>query len=73
LPSQPEFWSVEDRLQALSAQGAPLEKLLEIVDFELFRPALDKAVGASDRAKDGRPPLSFRYRNLLHQVVATNA
>jgi len=56
LPRQPGFWSVEDRLRELSAQGDPLEKLLEIVDFELFRPALDAALGGTDRAKGGRPP-----------------
>ncbi len=37
MPRQAGFWSVEDRLRELSAQGDPLEKLLEIVDFELFR------------------------------------
>ena len=41
MPKQPEFWSVEDRLRDLSAEGDPLEKLLEIVDFELFRPVPD--------------------------------
>lgn len=56
MPRQPGFWSVEDRLRELSAQGDPLEKLLEIVDFELFRPALDEALGGTDRAKGGRPP-----------------
>ncbi len=33
---QAGFWSVADRLRELSAQGDPLEKLLEIVDFEIF-------------------------------------
>jgi len=56
LPRQPGFWSVEDRLRELSAQGDPLEKLLEIVDFELFRPVLDEAFGGTDGAKGGRPP-----------------
>jgi len=56
LPRQPGFWSVEDRLRELSAQGDPLEKLLEIVDFELFRPVLDDALGGTDRLKGGRPP-----------------
>ena len=56
MPRQPGFWSVEDRLRELSAQGDPLEKLLEIVDFELFRPVLDDALGGTDRLKGGRPP-----------------
>ncbi len=56
MPKQPGFWSVEDRLRELSAQGDPLEKLQEIVDFELFRPVLDEATGAGDRSQGGRPP-----------------
>lgn len=56
MPRQPGFWSVEDRLRELSEQGDPLAKLLEIVDFELFRPVLDAAIGPDDRAKGGRPP-----------------
>ena len=56
MPSQPGFWSVEERLKELSAQGDPLEKLQQIVDFELFRPVLTMAIGAVDRSKGGRPP-----------------
>ena len=56
MPKQTGFWSVDDRLRELSAQGDPLEKLLEIVDFELFRPVLAEAIGPTDRAKGGRPP-----------------
>jgi IS5 family transposase len=56
MPRQAGFWSVEDRLRELSAQGDPLEKLLEIVDFELFRPVLDEALGSMDRPRGGRPP-----------------
>lgn len=37
-------------------QVDPLEKLLEIVDFELFRPVLDKAFDVVGRSKGGRPP-----------------
>lgn len=40
MPKQPGFWRVEDRLDELSPQGDPLWELLEIVDFELFRPIL---------------------------------
>ena len=56
MPRQAGFWSVEDRLRELSAQGDPLEKLQEIVDCELFRPVLDEALGGMDRSKGGRPP-----------------
>jgi IS5 family transposase len=56
LPSQPGFWSVDDRLRELSAQGDPLEQLQQIVEFELFRPVLATATGSVDRSKGGRPP-----------------
>ena len=57
MAKQPGFWSVEDRLKELSAQGDPLEKLAEIVDFEMFRPVLIAAVGPDDRPRGGRPPM----------------
>ena len=55
MPKQPGFWSVEDRLRELSEQGDPLEKLTEIVDFELFRPVLAEALGPDSRPRGGRP------------------
>ena len=71
MPKQTGFWSVDDRLRELSEQGDPLEKLLEIVDFELFRPVLDAAIGPNDRAKGGRPPfdavLKFKMLYLMAQ------
>ena len=71
MPRQSGFWSVDDRLRELSAQGDPLEQLLEIVDFELFQPVLDLAIGPNDRAKGGRPPfdavLKFKMLYLMAQ------
>lgn len=55
-PKQPGLWSVEDRLHKWSAKGDPLEKLLEIVDFELSRPVLDEALDFADRPNGGRQP-----------------
>lgn len=70
MPKQPGFWSVEDRLRELSAQGDPLENLLEIVDFELFRPVLDAALDLADRAKGGRPPFDavLKFKMLYLQA-----
>ena len=67
---QPGFWSVEDRLSELSAQGDPLEKLLEIVDFELFRPVLEDALGGTDRSRGGRPPFDavLKFKMLYLQA-----
>jgi len=50
------FFDVDDRLAALSAAGDPLERLASVVDFELFRPVLEKALQRSDGSRGGRPP-----------------
>ena len=54
--AQPGFFDLEDRLARLSAKGDELERLSAVVDFELFRPELERAVPRSDRVKGGRPP-----------------
>jgi IS5 family transposase len=70
LPKQLGFWSVEDRLRELSEQGDPLEKLQEIVDFELFRPVLMEALGGGERSKGGRPPFDavLKFKMLYLQA-----
>jgi IS5 family transposase len=70
LPSQAGFWSVEDRLRELSAQGDRLEQLQQIVDFELFRPVLVRAMGPVDRSKGGRPPFDavLKFKMLYLQA-----
>jgi len=50
------FFDVDDRLAALLAAGDPLERLASVVDFELFRPVLEKALQRSDGSRGGRPP-----------------
>ena len=52
---QPGFFDLADRLAGLSKTGDPLERLAQVVDFEIFRPELDLALRRSDRAKGGRP------------------
>ena len=49
------FFDVDGRLQELSAKGDALERLADLVDFEMFRPALEQAVPRSDGSKGGRP------------------
>src|SRR5688500_9911935 len=50
------MFDVEDRLAGLSKKGGDLERLAAVVDFELFRPELERAVPRADRSKGGRPP-----------------
>jgi IS5 family transposase len=52
----PGFFDIDERLMDLSAKGDDLERLNAIVDFEIFRPDLERAVPRADRAKGGRPP-----------------
>lgn len=49
-------FDLDERLLGLSCKGDALERLAAVVDFELFRPALERAVPRADRAKGGRPP-----------------
>ena len=53
---QPGFFDIEERLAGLSKKGDELERLCALVDFEAFRPELERAVPRADRAKGGRPP-----------------
>jgi hypothetical protein len=69
LPRQPGLWSVDDRLRELSEQGDPLE-ILEIVDLELFRPALAEAIGPKDRAKGGRSAFDAVLRFKMLYLMA---
>ena len=48
---QAGFFDVDERLKQLSAKGDALERLNAVVDFGLFRPALERAVPRSDRSK----------------------
>ena len=52
---QPGLFDVEGRLQWLSDIGDQLEPYAAVVDFELFRPDLEAALGYSDGAKGGQP------------------
>ena len=54
--AQPGFFDLDHRYEALSASGDPLERLGALVDFEIFRKRLAKALRRSDRSKGGRPP-----------------
>jgi hypothetical protein len=67
---QAGFFDMDERLKELSAKGDTLERLNAIVDFELFRPDLARAVARSDRSRGGRPPfdLVFMWKVLILQA-----
>ena len=56
MAGQSGFFDSDDRLKALSAAGDPLERLAQVIDFEVFRRDLATALSRSDRTKGGRPP-----------------
>ena len=51
----PGLFDIDERLADLSAKGDDLERVTSLVDFEMFRPALENAVPRADRTKGGRP------------------
>ena len=53
---QAGLFGLSDHLKRLSAHGDPLEELMRIIDFEVFRPTLVAALAYGDGAKGGRPP-----------------
>lgn len=63
------FWSFEDRLSEISAGGDPLEVLNRTVDFEIFRPILERAAGGRAGARGGRPSTDvvLKFRMLVLQ------
>jgi IS5 family transposase len=68
---QPGFFDVDERYAALSAAGDPLERLLAVADFEIFRPVLGAALARSDRSRGGRPPYDavLMFRILVLQAL----
>ena len=50
------MFGLSDQLKRLSDCGDPLKTMSRVVDFEIFRPALEKAQADGDGVKGGRPP-----------------
>ncbi|WP_173568063.1 transposase, partial [Acetobacter ghanensis] len=69
--TQSGFFDVEERLARLSGLGDQLEAFSRIVDFEVFRPELNKALAYSDGRKGGRPPFDpvLMFKILLIQTL----
>lgn len=53
---QAGLFGLSDQLKRLSDCGDPLETMSRVVDFEVFRAALENALAYGDGAKGGRPP-----------------
>ena len=70
---QPGLFDVDERLRELSAKGDALERIAGLVDFEMFRPELERAVPRSDGSKGGRPAFDhvLMFKVLLLQAMHT--
>lgn len=68
---QAGFFDVEERLKRVSDLGDPLEAMAEIINFEGFRPVLERALARSDRSKGGRPPFDpiLMFKILILQAL----
>ena len=68
---QSGFFDIEERYAFLSKSGDPLEKLNAVMDWEIFRNDLDKALKRSDRTKGGRPPFDavLMFKVLVIQTL----
>jgi transposase, IS5 family len=73
MAGQPGFFDSDERLKALSTAGDPLERLAQVIDFEVFRGDLEAALSRSDRAKGGRPPYDavLMFKVLVLQSLYT--
>jgi transposase, IS5 family len=73
MAGQPGFFDSDERLKALSAAGDPLERLAQVIDFEVFRGDLEAALSRSDRARGGRPPYDavLMFKVLVLQSLYT--
>ena len=68
---QSGFFDVEERPSRLSGLGDHLEAFSRTLDFEVFRPELDKALAYSDGSKGGRPPFDpvLMFKILVIQTL----
>ena len=71
---QPAFFAVEERLRELSAKGGDgLERIAALVDFEAFRPELERAVPRSGGARGGRPAFDLVLMSKVLPLQAMHA
>jgi len=55
----PGFFDVEMRIQWLEQKGDSLNRLNEVIEWEIFAPILEKALGVEPKGPGGRPPFAW--------------
>ncbi|GBQ75549.1 transposase [Acetobacter malorum DSM 14337] len=68
---QLDFFDVEEGLAGLSGLSDQLEAFSRTVDFEAFRPDLDKALAYADGSRGDRPPFDpvLMFKILVIQTL----
>jgi transposase, IS5 family len=68
---QPGFFDIDERLTRLSDLGDQLLAFAGAVDFEIFRPELNRALAYSDGSQGGRPPFDpvMMFKVLVMQTA----
>lgn len=56
---QLSFFDESNRLAKLSKLGDNLEKLNSVIDWEIFRPIIERALASNKKSNAGRPPFDF--------------
>ena len=71
MQGQEGFLDFEQRLEELSKEGDPLDRLSATVDFEMFRPVLRRALRRGKRGPGGRPPYDavLKFKMLVLQAL----
>ena len=71
MSGQVGFFDVDGRLKRLAALGDQLLAFAGVVDFELFRSELIRALAYSDGARGGRPPFDpvMMFKVLIIQAA----
>jgi IS5 family transposase len=66
---QPSFFDEAERLDKLRKLGDPLVELTKYIDFEFFRPSLERIFAREKKSAAGRPPydLVFMFKVLVLQ------
>ena len=60
MSKQAGFWRLEERLEEISAGGDPVKTLNRTMEFERFRPILERAGGQPRGHKSGRPAMDIQ-------------
>ena len=67
---QNSLFDLENRYASLSKTGDPLERLNAIIDWEMFRPILERMDVKARKSKAGRKPTCRIRRTLPRESVS---